>query len=79
MFSSLANWLACAHISNLSSTDQVTISTLASLKNNFFIPAFEKFESGSLTNHLPAEFSALTRDQRRKILRALGTWNPLDI
>lgn len=76
MFDSTSNWLAAAYISHLSTTDQFTIKQLESLRTNFFQQAFQRFDSGVLSRHMPPEFASLTLDQRRNALRALGSWQP---
>lgn len=76
MFDSTVIWLTAAYISHLSSVERLTVDTLAPLKSKFFLPAFERFESGSLSQHLPPAFAALTREQRRNVLAALGSWKP---
>ena len=76
MFDSTVNWLTAAYVAHLSSIDSLTISTLASLKSNFFLPTFQQFESGSLSQYLPPPFATLTIENRRNALMALGSWKP---
>lgn len=76
MFDSAVNWLTCAYISHLESTDLRTIQALTRLRDEIFAPAFKLFASGELTPHLPPEMQSLTKQKRLSALHALGSWAP---